>query len=235
MRKDRFGFEPEVTAKLARLQVSHLRSRHLLFRPHLREGKKIGWKDGVRALWCILKYRPGRGRMPFVMKPATSAAPTDQVTAPAGTTNRGSRVSRSEHVDPVSARLDSRFAPWTLLLFATTGLVFTLLWTMWARTEQNPNRFNSIVAMTDGTARPPFVYRRLYIDATRFVAWAVPDRVWDAIRTRTETDARLRDVLVRRLTWEQLQDHPILISATIVIWISIVGFMSAARRHAESV
>jgi glycosyltransferase involved in cell wall biosynthesis len=54
--EDRFGFEPEVTAKVARgdwrvyeLGISYNGRTYA-------EGKKIGWKDGVRAVWCILKF-----------------------------------------------------------------------------------------------------------------------------------------------------------------------------------
>ena len=52
----RFGFEPEITAKIARMRVRvyevpiSYRGRTYM------EGKKIGWRDGVRAFWCILKY-----------------------------------------------------------------------------------------------------------------------------------------------------------------------------------
>jgi glycosyltransferase involved in cell wall biosynthesis len=56
--EDRFGFEPEVTAKLARL---HLRIYEVGITYDGRtyaEGKKIGWRDGVRALVCIVKYSP---------------------------------------------------------------------------------------------------------------------------------------------------------------------------------
>ena len=52
--EDRFGFEPEITAKVARLNcriyevgISYTGRTYL-------EGKKIGWKDGIRAVWCIL-------------------------------------------------------------------------------------------------------------------------------------------------------------------------------------
>jgi glycosyltransferase involved in cell wall biosynthesis len=53
---DRFGFEPEVTAKIAKLRV---RASEIPIRYYPRsydEGKKIGWKDGVAALWYIAKY-----------------------------------------------------------------------------------------------------------------------------------------------------------------------------------
>lgn len=56
LREDRFGFEIEATAYLARLG---LRFTERPIRYHHRwydEGKKIGWKDGFRALWCILIY-----------------------------------------------------------------------------------------------------------------------------------------------------------------------------------
>jgi len=54
--ENRFGFEPEFVAKVARLRV---RVYEVAISYHGRtyaEGKKIGWRDGVRALWCILKY-----------------------------------------------------------------------------------------------------------------------------------------------------------------------------------
>lgn len=54
--ENRFGFEPEITAKVARLGV---RIYEVAVSYHGRtyaEGKKIGWRDGVRAIWCILKY-----------------------------------------------------------------------------------------------------------------------------------------------------------------------------------
>jgi glycosyltransferase involved in cell wall biosynthesis len=56
--ENRFGFEPEVTAKIARAGVRiHEVGISYCGRSHA-EGKKIGWKDGVRALWCIVKYSP---------------------------------------------------------------------------------------------------------------------------------------------------------------------------------
>jgi len=55
--EDRFGFEPEITAKIA--GKKHLRIYEVPISYYGRtyeEGKKINWKDGMRALWCILKY-----------------------------------------------------------------------------------------------------------------------------------------------------------------------------------
>jgi len=56
--EDRFGFEPEITAKVARggwriyeVAISYAGRTY-------DEGKKIGWRDGLRAMYCILRYSP---------------------------------------------------------------------------------------------------------------------------------------------------------------------------------
>jgi glycosyltransferase involved in cell wall biosynthesis len=54
--EDRFGFEPEITAKVARLGVRIYEVGIGYAGRTYEEGKKIGWKDGLRALWCIVKY-----------------------------------------------------------------------------------------------------------------------------------------------------------------------------------
>ncbi len=54
--EQRFGFEPEVTAKAARLGLRIYEVGIGYSGRTYGEGKKIGWKDGVRALYCILKY-----------------------------------------------------------------------------------------------------------------------------------------------------------------------------------
>jgi glycosyltransferase involved in cell wall biosynthesis len=58
IQEDRFGFEPEITAK-----ASHLKPRPRIYEVGIgyagrtyEEGKKIDWKDGVRAIYCILRY-----------------------------------------------------------------------------------------------------------------------------------------------------------------------------------
>ncbi|UKN00925.1 glycosyltransferase family 2 protein [Paracrocinitomix mangrovi] len=53
----RFGFEPEITAKLAKSKELKWAEVPITYNPRTEEqGKKIGWKDGFRAIWCILKY-----------------------------------------------------------------------------------------------------------------------------------------------------------------------------------
>jgi glycosyltransferase involved in cell wall biosynthesis len=67
LKSDRFGFEPEVTAKVARFRMPAIEGRparrcRVYEMPvsyngrDYREGKKIGWKDGVQALYCIVRY-----------------------------------------------------------------------------------------------------------------------------------------------------------------------------------
>lgn len=55
--EDRFGFEPEITAKVARIKGIRIYEVPISYYGRTyAEGKKIGWRDGVHALWCILKY-----------------------------------------------------------------------------------------------------------------------------------------------------------------------------------
>ena len=56
LKENRFGFEPEVTARIAKLGYSVLELPVSYAGRSYDEGKKIGWKDGVRALWCIVRY-----------------------------------------------------------------------------------------------------------------------------------------------------------------------------------
>jgi len=54
--EDRFGFEPEITAKIARLRVPIYEVGITYSGRTYEEGKKIGWRDGFRALYAIVKY-----------------------------------------------------------------------------------------------------------------------------------------------------------------------------------
>lgn len=57
LKENRFGFEPEVTAKIARIPKLRIYEVGISYYGRTyEEGKKIGWKDGFRALYCILKY-----------------------------------------------------------------------------------------------------------------------------------------------------------------------------------
>lgn len=57
LQENRFGFEPEVTAKIARIPGIRIYEVGISYYGRTyAEGKKINWKDGFRAIWCILKY-----------------------------------------------------------------------------------------------------------------------------------------------------------------------------------
>jgi glycosyltransferase involved in cell wall biosynthesis len=56
--EDRFGFEPEITAKLARAKVRIFEVGISYSGRTYAEGKKINWRDGLRAMYCILRYSP---------------------------------------------------------------------------------------------------------------------------------------------------------------------------------
>lgn len=57
LKEKRFGFEPEVTAKICRIPKIRIYEVGISYYGRTyAEGKKINWKDGVRALWCIVKY-----------------------------------------------------------------------------------------------------------------------------------------------------------------------------------
>jgi len=58
IKENRFGIEPEITAKLAKRKGIRIYEVGISYYGRTyEEGKKIGWKDGVRAIWCIFKYR----------------------------------------------------------------------------------------------------------------------------------------------------------------------------------
>lgn len=59
IKENRFGFEPEITAKIARMGA-RVKEVPISYYPRTNaEGKKIGFKDGLRAIYCIWKYRKG--------------------------------------------------------------------------------------------------------------------------------------------------------------------------------
>ncbi len=75
LEENRFGFEPEVTVKISR---RHLRIYEVGISYSGRtyeEGKKIGWRDGARALWCLLKYAITEPRRPLAKREAQYELP----------------------------------------------------------------------------------------------------------------------------------------------------------------
>jgi hypothetical protein len=57
IQENRFGFEPEITAKVAKARARIYEVGISYNGRTYAEGKKIGWRDGVQALWCIFKFR----------------------------------------------------------------------------------------------------------------------------------------------------------------------------------
>ena len=55
--ENRFGFEPEITAKVAKLNCRIFEVGISYYGRTYDEGKKICWRDGFRAIYCIVKYR----------------------------------------------------------------------------------------------------------------------------------------------------------------------------------
>lgn len=56
IKENRFGFEPEITAKVSKMNLRIYEVGISYYGRTYDEGKKIGWKDGIRAIYCILKY-----------------------------------------------------------------------------------------------------------------------------------------------------------------------------------
>lgn len=56
IKENRFGFEPEITAKMAKKNLRIYEVPISYYGRTYAEGKKINWKDGLWAIWCILKY-----------------------------------------------------------------------------------------------------------------------------------------------------------------------------------
>jgi len=74
LQERRFGFEPEVTVKVAKRRLRVYEVGISYSGRTYEEGKKIGWRDGVRAVWCLLKYATTEQKVKFA-----------QVTDPAAT------------------------------------------------------------------------------------------------------------------------------------------------------
>lgn len=77
LQENRFGFEPEITVKVAKRRLRIYEVGISYWGRTYEEGKKIGWKDGFRALWCLLKY--------YISEPvAPLARPHQSLAPPAG-------------------------------------------------------------------------------------------------------------------------------------------------------
>jgi glycosyltransferase involved in cell wall biosynthesis len=72
--ENRFGFEPEITVKVAKRHLRIYEVGISYWGRTYEEGKKIGWRDGVRAVWCLLKYA--------IKEPSVAAKKVSMVESP---------------------------------------------------------------------------------------------------------------------------------------------------------
>jgi glycosyltransferase involved in cell wall biosynthesis len=82
--ENRFGFEPEITVKIAKRRLRIYEVGISYWGRTYEEGKKIGWKDGVRALWVLLKYsikEPRHSPKPVEPAPLVQASPKQMPSA----------------------------------------------------------------------------------------------------------------------------------------------------------
>ena len=56
LKENRFGFEPEITAKISKKKLNIFEIGISYFGRNYDDGKKITWKDGIAAIWCIIYY-----------------------------------------------------------------------------------------------------------------------------------------------------------------------------------
>jgi glycosyltransferase involved in cell wall biosynthesis len=80
LEENRFGFEPEITVKVARRKLRIYEAGISYSGRTYEEGKKIGWKDGIRALYCLVKYSLKEPRAKTA--PLQAARAPDQSTIP---------------------------------------------------------------------------------------------------------------------------------------------------------
>ncbi len=78
--EERFGFEPEITVKIAKRRLRIYEVGISYWGRTYEEGKKIEWKDGFRALWCLLKYSVKERPVPAhaVAENSSESTPTDR-------------------------------------------------------------------------------------------------------------------------------------------------------------
>src|SRR5262252_638663 len=89
LEENRFGFEPEITVKVAKRRLRIYEVGISYWGRTYEEGKKIGWKDGVRALWVLLKYS--------IKEPAVAPGPMPSVDASPQNPSAERRISEANH------------------------------------------------------------------------------------------------------------------------------------------
>ena len=77
--EDRFGFEPEITVKIAKRRLRVYEVGISYWGRTYEEGKKIGWRDGFRALWCLLKYSVKEPVVPLAAPNTAAVTQSDRL------------------------------------------------------------------------------------------------------------------------------------------------------------
>jgi len=92
LNEKRFGFEPEITAKISRVPGIRIYEVGIsYFGRSYEEGKKIGWRDGFRAIYCILKYNLIRQKVKYVVKERPVMMPSPAAVEPVSMASSVSR------------------------------------------------------------------------------------------------------------------------------------------------
>jgi glycosyltransferase involved in cell wall biosynthesis len=86
LEENRFGFEPEITVKVAKRRLRIYEVGISYWGRTYEEGKKIGWKDGFRAFWCLLKYS--------IKEPVAAHAPLAQTQTPRPAESMSAEIGR---------------------------------------------------------------------------------------------------------------------------------------------
>lgn len=79
IQENRFGFEPEITAKVSKMNCRIYEVGISYYGRTYEEGKKIGWRDGIRAIFCIFKYNLFPGRRSFVVQEKSKSIASEKV------------------------------------------------------------------------------------------------------------------------------------------------------------
>jgi hypothetical protein len=116
---------------------------------------------------------------------------------------------------------------WTV--YTIVAFLVTLVWTNWAETERAIPTHSSIQALVAGTTEPPFVKRRLVPDTAWLLSSAVPAPVWRMVTSAIDAVPPVAQRM--RVSWGWKDEaRPLLISATFLIFVSILAYTFAADR-----
>jgi hypothetical protein len=102
LEEKRFGFEPEITVKIAKRRLRIYEVGISYWGRTYEEGKKINWKDGIRALWCLLKYCITEPVVPAVRQQEKPCAAVAVSPAPGSHQTSQAEVSDTGRLSPDS-------------------------------------------------------------------------------------------------------------------------------------